>query len=218
MTNSKPADKEKKYLSADEREKLIVDTAIMFVSKKGFKFTTRELAESIGMTQPLLYRYFKNKQKLIDRIFDEVFLRRWNPDWEVLIRNREIPLRERLKRYLTDYTKSILDEEWIRVFLVSAFDDPIISQKYIAILHEKIFSVLIEEIATENGLKLSQHPDKKNLATELIWGFHSSFFYLGVRKYIYRLPIPKNIEAIVDMRVDVFLDGAIANIHHLTDQ
>ena len=63
----------RRRLSPTVREQQIVDEAIQFFAEVGFGGRTRELAKRIGITQPLLYRYFPTKEELIDRVFDEVF-------------------------------------------------------------------------------------------------------------------------------------------------
>ena len=160
------------YLPAHEREKQIVNAAIAFAAQHGFNFTTRELAEKMGITQPLLYRYFKNRQALIDRIFQEVYLSRWQPGWNDLLQDRTRPLLHRLVSYLRVYLKAILDEKWIRIFLISSFDDPEISQRYIAMLHDQTFRIILDEIAHETSGMVPSAPEKLELAREVIWSFH----------------------------------------------
>src|ERR1700675_2500699 len=77
-----PATSINKRLSPEEREEQIVQKAIQYFAAHGFSASTRELAREIGITQPLLYRYFPNKEALVERVFHEVYLSRWNPDWE----------------------------------------------------------------------------------------------------------------------------------------
>ena len=70
-----PADaKIRRRLPRKEREKLIVDEAVKFFAEVGFEGQTRALAQRLGVTQPLLYRYFPDKEALIDRVYREVFL------------------------------------------------------------------------------------------------------------------------------------------------
>jgi AcrR family transcriptional regulator len=45
-------------LSPEEREQQIVEKAIQHFTRNGFGGSTRELARQIGVTQPLLYRFF----------------------------------------------------------------------------------------------------------------------------------------------------------------
>ncbi len=69
----------RKRLPREERERLIVREAVAFFAEVGFDGQTRELARRIGITQPLLYRYFPSKDALIDRVYQEAYLNRWNP-------------------------------------------------------------------------------------------------------------------------------------------
>ncbi len=55
---------------------MIVREAVSFFAEHGFEGQTRELARRLGITQPLLYRYFPDKAALIDRVYREVFLDR----------------------------------------------------------------------------------------------------------------------------------------------
>ena len=52
-------------LSPPERERLIVDEAILFFAEVGLAGQTRELAQRLGVTQPLIYRYFPTKHDFI---------------------------------------------------------------------------------------------------------------------------------------------------------
>jgi hypothetical protein len=48
------------------------------------------------------------------------------------------------------------------------------------------------------------------LDLEVLWAFHTSFFYLGVRRWVYRLPVPDDLDGIIESRVTAFLTGAVA--------
>ncbi|MET2829244.1 TetR/AcrR family transcriptional regulator [Mesorhizobium shangrilense] len=80
----------KTYLSAN-REKQIVEKAIEYFSENGFSASTREIAKHTGVTQSLLYRYFKTKGDIVDRAFNDVFLTRWKGEWQVELQNRAAP-------------------------------------------------------------------------------------------------------------------------------
>ena len=66
--------KTKKRLTPSDREQEIIDEAVQFFAEVGFGGRTRDLAKRIGITQPLLYRYFPTKDDLIERVFKEVYL------------------------------------------------------------------------------------------------------------------------------------------------
>ena len=54
----------RKNLAAADRQQQVVERAITLFAQKGFALTTRELAEGLQVTQPLLYRYFPSKHLL----------------------------------------------------------------------------------------------------------------------------------------------------------
>ncbi len=75
----------RRRLPRNEREKLIVEESIRFFAEVGFEGQTRALAARLGVTQPLLYRYFPDKDSLIDRVYTEVFLESWEESWSKLL-------------------------------------------------------------------------------------------------------------------------------------
>lgn len=197
------------YLPRADREQQIVDRAIELFAQKGFALTTRELAEGLKITQPLLYRYFPSKQLLIERVYEQVFMSRFNPQWEVWLSDRSRPLRERLVIYFEDYTRVILSSEWVRIFLYAGLQDPSFNQRYLDVLDHRVLSIINKEVRFERGQKDHASANQMLLDTEVMWGFHSSFFYIGVRKWVYQLPVPDDIGTLIRGRVDAFLDGVL---------
>jgi AcrR family transcriptional regulator len=198
-----------KRLTPEEREEQIVQKAIRYFATYGFSASTHDLAREIGITQPLLYRYFPSKEALVDRVFNEVYLSRWNPDWEDWLRDRSMPLHERMRRYYKDYARNILKAEWIRIFIFAGLTREGINQRYLTRLRERIFNVVLEELRQEHRLPKptpSQYEDE----IELIWSIHASIFYVGMRKWVYGLSIPKDIDRLIDQKVTAFLCGAPA--------
>src|SRR5581483_3968134 len=58
-------------LSAQERRAAIVAAAVRLFSEKGFRgTTTRELAASVGVSEPVLYQHFATKKDLYAAIID----------------------------------------------------------------------------------------------------------------------------------------------------
>ncbi|HEY9280833.1 MAG TPA: TetR/AcrR family transcriptional regulator [Eoetvoesiella sp.] len=209
-TNGKTASKEiRNYLPHADRRQQILYQAIELFAQKGFALTTRELARGLQITQPLLYRYFPSKQLLIEQVYEEVFISRWNPEWEQWLGDRSRPLRERLVTYFTSYTQAILSNEWVRIFLFAGLQDSTLNRRYLEMLHQRIFSVINQELRHERKDNAPVEPHQSELENEVLWGFHSSFFYMGVRKWVYHLPVPDNLEEVITYRVDVFLDGIL---------
>src|SRR3546814_9180547 len=100
-----------------ERERLIVEGAVQFFAEVGFGGDTRELAKRLNITHPLLFRYFASKNALIERVYQEVLIGRWNPYWEIVISNRNVPLRERLVNVYQALAQTVLNYDWVRLFM-----------------------------------------------------------------------------------------------------
>src|SRR5258706_7492054 len=169
-----------RYMAAEDRERHILMGAVELFAEKGFSATTRDIAEHLGIQQPLLYRYFSNKAELIERVYQEVFVSRWQAEWEQMLADRGTPLQERLTRYLRAYCDTILQREWVRIFLFSALAGEDISNRYLQLLQTSTFPLLLREIYAEYGISGRRSQRNKQLDVEVLWGFHASFFYLGV--------------------------------------
>ncbi|CEJ13451.1 Bacterial regulatory proteins, tetR family [bacterium YEK0313] len=193
-------------MSPAKREEEIVREAVRFFAEFGFEGQTRELAKRLNITQPLLYRYFQTKDALVERVYQEVFLRRWNPFWEEVIQDRSKPLRQRLVAFYQDYSKTILTYEWIRLFMFSGLKGLDFNARYLELLRKRIFNVLIEELRIEFGAATTSAVPVKDMEIEAVWSLHAAIFYLGVRKFIYNLPVGE-LELIVEMKVLSFVDG-----------
>jgi AcrR family transcriptional regulator len=60
-------------LKAEQRKEQLVKVATQVFAKGGYAATTTaEIAEAAGVTEPILYRHFKNKQELFVAIVQEV--------------------------------------------------------------------------------------------------------------------------------------------------
>ncbi len=199
-------------MSPAEREKRIVEAAIRFFAEVGFGGRTRELAERIGMTQPLLFRYFPTKAALVERVYQEVFLNRWDEGWEVLIRNRDLSLRERLVGFYRSYTQAIFTYEWIRIYMYAGLRGATLNRRYIRRIEERILQPICDEIRATAGLAATTADSAfgRCIALELAWTMHGGIFYHGVRKYIYGTPVASDLDTVIAQAVDSMLASAAA--------
>lgn len=192
-------------LAPEVRERQILLKAVDHFATHGFSGSTRELARQLGVTQPLLYRYFPSKEALIDRVYDEVY--QWDTSWEKLIKDRSVPIQERMVRFYTSYSSVILRREWIRIFIFAGLTREGINSKYLARLRERVFLPVMAEIRSTYDFPAPSNAKEREIELELIWSLHASIFYLGVRKWIYGLPVTEDIEAHISRQVDAFLNG-----------
>ncbi|HEX3551542.1 MAG TPA: TetR/AcrR family transcriptional regulator [Candidatus Elarobacter sp.] len=197
-------------LSADERERHIARGAVAFFCEVGFGGQTRELAKRLGITQPLLYRYFPNKEALIDRVYREVYLNRWDPRWEELLDDESRPARDRIVAFYRDYAKAVLSYEWIRIFMFSGLRGMDLNSRYLTLVRDRIYTRVVRELRRENGLPPPSEVAISELEFELVWALHASIFYIGIRKWIYGLEMPENVDDVVQNLATAFLDGVPA--------
>jgi len=85
----------RKRMKREDRDREIAAAAVAFFAEVGFDGDTRELARRLGVTQSLIFRYFPSKAALIERVYQEVYVGRWNPYWETIIADRSVPLQDR---------------------------------------------------------------------------------------------------------------------------
>ena len=206
-TGSKSAPKRRNMRAAD-RERAIVDEAIRFFAEHGFEGQTRELAKRMGITHSAIYRHFPSKEALIERVYQEVYLSRWSPDWGSMIRDRTLPLEARLTRFYLDYVERVFEYNWVRIFVFSGMKSFGITGRYLDIVRREIIEPAAAELRHDLKLPDAKSHPLSERETELFWGLHGRIFYLAIRKFVYETPIPPDLDAIVRDAVQTFMDGA----------
>ena len=204
-----PALKPAKRLSGAEREQLIAQEAVKYFAEVGFGGDTRELAQRLGVTQSLLYKYFPNKEALINRVFEEVYLGRWNPFWETVINDRSISLQERLTRLYIEYAKAALTRDWVRIFMFSGLRGEDINRKYLYILKTKILEPIAIELRHELGLPSISEMPLKTAEIEMVWSINARVFYFGQRQWIFNVPVEDNLDDLIRQTIAHFMAGAV---------
>lgn len=207
---SKPKAKpiSKRRLPPEVREKEILDGAIRFFAEHGFEATTRALAKELGITQPLLYRYFPSKELLVERVFQEVFLRRWNPDWEDLIVDRNRSLEDRLFDFYSAYATTVYDYIWVRIFVYAGLKGMDLNSRYLTIVHEKILIPICHEVRYAKGIASKKRQKISDEEIEMAWGLHGAFFYRAIRRYVYSMPEGISDKKAISNDIHQFLHGA----------
>lgn len=208
-----PKLKSGKRLAPSLRAEQILRGAIRFFAEHGFSGQTRELANELGISKGLLYRYFPSKEALIDRVYQEVFLRRWSPTWQTVLTDRNRALIERLKVFYVDYAKLPLEYEWGRIYLYAGLSGASINRRYVRLVSERIFKPVISELRREFGAPPIARLEITEPELELMWSLHGSIFYIGMRQWVYHVEVPSDIEGTVEQLVEGFYANAKTVIH-----
>ena len=197
-------------LDPQARRRQILDAAIGYFAEAGFGVQTRELTRRIGVSQPLLYRYFPSKQDLIEAVFVEVFLSRLNDEWVTQLRERGVPLRERLMHFYGQYAQATYRPEWIRIYMYAGLAGDKLNRDYLALVRRKLLNVMCEEfraVFLSDGQRAQAGPISAR-EIELVWNLHGSMFYWAVRKNIFGVRAGLPFETRTADAIDLFIAGA----------
>ncbi len=184
---------------------MIVAEAIRFFAEVGFEGQTRALAQRLGVTQPLLYRYFPDKDSLIERVYQEVFLGGWDPAWTQGLKDRTAPLRDRIVRFYHAYTRRHFRYEQVRLFMFAGLKDQGLANRYMGFVRDNLFEPLCRELRVAAGLPDDRAPS--DFEIECVAGLHGAIAYIGVRRLVYHAPVPEDTDRVVANMIDSFLEG-----------
>ena len=199
-------------LSRADREARIIEAAADFFAEVGLDGRTRDLAVRMGVSQALIYRYFPSKQDLIDRVFASLFADRWDEDWDRLLADSSRPLEHRLVDFYQAYAGRHSYRS-MRLFIHAGLSGGQIQRRYSFDLTERVFAPVIDALRRDAALPpLSAEPMVRG-ERELAMMLHGSIIFLGIRKFVYQMPLPDSLDDLVAQQVRVFLGGAAAQLH-----
>lgn len=204
MTESDTSTEKRKRLPSKERRAEFIEKAIAFFAEEGFESSTRELAKRLGVTQPLLYRYFPSKDDLIAEVYQTVYIRRWRPEWEDLIADRSRPLQDRLLDFYTAYIDVISNRDWVRIFLFAGLKGVDINARYLDVVREKILDPIVIEARAEGGVSTDAPIDAER---SFAWLIHGGLFYSVVREVVYADAPPLDRTQNIAAAVEAMLAG-----------
>lgn len=195
-------------MRAAEREQFILDEAIRFFAERGFEGQTRELAKRMGITHATIYRHFPSKEALVERVYEHIYLSRWNPDWGPLIRDRNRTLEARLSQFYLEYVERVFDYNWVRIFVSSGLKSFDITKRYLAIVRREIIEPGCGELRHDLRLPDADTLPLSERELEMLWGLHGRIFYMAIRRFVYCTPTPSYLDDIVRDAVASFLNGS----------
>jgi AcrR family transcriptional regulator len=206
------APQRRRRLTPEDREKEIVDGAIQFFAEVGFDGGLRELAQRLGITHQNLFRYFPTKDALIERVYEDVYLSRWNPEWEQMLHQPDRSLKARLTDFYTAYLRSIYRYDWVRIFVFAGLKGVGITQRYLTMVQNKAIAPLAIELRSLAGDAYIRNSPPSPEELEIAWGLHGELFYLAIRRWIYRMPVQDDLNGIIENAIVRFLRGAPAAV------
>lgn len=192
-------------LSPDERRRNIVEEALRFFAEHGFEANTRVLAQRIGVTQPLLFRYFSTKEELIEAVFELALKRLTRRDWLLSIRESEGDIRQRLVNFFYSYSNESYDFDWIRLYMFAGLAGGKLNRRYIKLITEPVLRAIAREIRAHFQCPKTQISQEE---MEYLWIFHGGLYYYAIRHRIYGMPVdPKALARTVETTVEALIAG-----------
>ncbi len=101
-----------------DTENRIKEVAKRLFIERGFEATkTRDIAQEAGVNIALLNYYFRSKEKLFEKIFEESV----NPYLHILVSilNEDLPLEAKIRKFVTHYIDVIKEEPHLTLFVLS---------------------------------------------------------------------------------------------------
>lgn len=191
-------------MPAKERRAQILEKAFDFFSENGLTAQTRALADACGVSQRLLYSVFPSKANLISAVYEAEIAGPFKAIWFVQLRDRQVPLQERLVQFYRAYYDTILTRRWLRLFIYSSLAEVEIAPTYIAEVIRNLLQIITEEAAFDAGVEVPENPA---LMQEIGWVLHGNISHLGIRRQVYGDTTSIPVETVIAMHVAAFLAG-----------
>lgn len=191
-------------LPREDRRAQILDKAYQHFSENGLTAQTRALAESCGVSQRLLYSFFPSKAALIEEVYRTEIAGSFKAIWFVELKDRSLPVEDRLVRFYRDYFEVVTTRRWLRLFLHASLDDVAMAPAYIATIVTHTLEIVVAEAALEKGLAPPNDPAR---VQEIGWILHGAVSHLAIRRHVYGNTNPVPSGEVIAMQVKVFLAG-----------
>lgn len=203
-------------LPRGERERRIVEAAAALFAEEGFGATTRRLAERLGVTQALLYRYFRSKERLIERVFEATFEGLADRARPETLEADGRPLEARLADFYGAYLAGSTPAS-TRLFMRASMDGLELARRYAGPLTACVLAPVTAALRREAGLPDFEDRPMMHGERELAMVVHGGVAFLQIRRHVYGMPIQEDLRRLIALQMRVTLPGALQEILRLHD-
>jgi AcrR family transcriptional regulator len=198
-------------LPGRDRAEHILTEATRFFAELGLEGRTRDLAQRLGVTQALLYRYYPTKAALIDRVYERAFGDCWVPAWDVVLDDRNKPLADRLVAFYDAYLDGLTATR-VRLFVHAGLHGGDLTRHYAQILTDRMVRPIVAGLRAESGLPPLEALAMSRPERDLAEGLHGSVLFLTIRKFVFTQPATEDLRDQAAQLVRVFVAGAKAEL------
>ena len=203
----------RRMLAADRREHILRE-ATRYFAELGLGAGTIDLARRVGITQPLLYKYFATKEILLVAVYERLFPQNWNPSLEALLEDKAKPVETRLIEFYRCFARDVLTYEHVRLFLFSGLTNNALNSSYYAILTSRIFTRIVRALREAFLAGDAERPiDEAEL--ELVQSLHATVYHIAFRRWLHGLSVDSDLDDLIAQKVRIFLRGAGAELRSL---
>lgn len=189
----------------------MLDKAALHFSTHGFDSSTRALASALGVTQALIYKHFASKNDLIEQTLEMTFGQQ--PGGETWL-DGDLPIAAALTKFYKAFVANATEHK-TRLFIRAGLDGYSWPTRRGTSLTGNLFVPAIAALRVAADLPGLEEAAPMRGERELVMMLHAAMVFLGVRRYVYAMPMPDNLDDIVTLYVKTFVDGAVPAIRDL---
>jgi AcrR family transcriptional regulator len=195
-------------LSAVERRQAIIEAAIRLFSEKGFRgVTTRELANAVGVSEPILYQHFQTKREIYSAIVESKSCeveKKFGPSL-LLSSDYEQDDRTILRNIGASITRWYQDDPALnRLLMFSSLEGHEFSDLFFA----RHASTQFDSLRQYFEHRIEQSTFRKFDPSIAAWAFIGMIAHHSMTRILYHFdPYPRPQEQIINEMVDLFLRG-----------
>lgn len=209
-----PAGARPRRLARDDRVERILDAAIALFGERGFEVSTRDIARELGVTQALVYRYFPSKKALVEAALARAFVDRGEPGAQALLSDASMPLDQRLKIFYRAMVARSTPAR-MRLWVMAGLSGLAPARPYSFKLTERVLKPIAAALRAHCGLPGMDVLAMTRGERELAMVLHGGIVFLNIRRHVYRMDLPKQLDDLVDLQVDAFVAGAPAALRRI---
>lgn len=201
----------RRRLPAEKRRAEILRQAAEYFARHGFAASTRDLAASLGVTQALLYKHFGSKDDVIEQTLEATL---GGTEGTASWLDTNAPLEEALRGFYRRFVAQS-SEARVRLFMRAGLDGYSWPTRRGNALTRRLFLPAIAALRNAASLPdLEERPPMRG-ERELVMMLHASMVFLGIRRHVYGMPMPSNLDDVVDLYVRTFVEGALPAVRNL---
>ncbi|MBE0546406.1 MAG: TetR/AcrR family transcriptional regulator [Rubrivivax sp.] len=201
---AKPRKRGPLRLPREARRAQILAQAYEFFSEYGLTAQTRALAASCGVSQRLLYSFFPSKAALLEEVYRSEIAGSFKAIWFAELKDRSLPMEQRLLRLYREYYDSVTTRRWLRLFLYASLAEVAMAPAYITGILTHMLEIIVAEAAAEQGLQVPADPAT---VQEVGWILHGAISHLAIRRHVYCNTNPVPAHEVIALQVRAFLGG-----------